>query len=496
MRFITTSLHIWPRQSNLRYGGNSLKAKQFTLLKSSKFGASQPAALLTQHPVASVGPAKNPLMILDWRSSFGVKPFHVVWETKRNVGLQDNQAKGQTRIESLARNEEKPLEGQPWLILNNSKTCRAILYGVILTSLILSSRPVSAQMTQVIAWGRNSGGQTNVPATLTNAVAISAKGYFTLALTTDGTVVGWGNDAYGDIDVPAGLSNVVSLGACWLHSLAVRADGRVVGWGSDFYSETTIPADLSNVVAVAGGAYFSMGLRADGTVAVWGNNSNTFATVAAGLSNVVAIAAGGDHCIALRADGSVVAWGANAFGESDVPGGLSNTVAIACGDNHSLALQFDGAVVAWGSYDVVPAGLTNITAIAAGGAHSLGLRSDGTVAAWGCSCGGATDVPTGLTNVVGIAAGGGDGIDHSVAFIWNGYSETAPSLTIHSVRDTIMLEINGPVRRHYVVEEATDLSPGSTWHFKQNLFITYTNQAFELRFEPGTSRFYRCRLLP
>ena len=74
----------------------------------------------------------------------------------------------------------------------------------------------------------------NVPAGLTNVVAIAGGGYHSLALKYDGTVVAWGDNSAGQTNVPAGLSNVVAVAAGGFHSLALKNDGSVVAWGDQF----------------------------------------------------------------------------------------------------------------------------------------------------------------------------------------------------------------------------------------------------------------------
>jgi hypothetical protein len=111
--------------------------------------------------------------------------------------------------------------------------------------------------------GANSFGQTNVPAGLSNAVAIAAGNGHNLALRTDGTVVSWGYNQDGATDVPVGLSNVVAIAAGQGDSLALRGDGTVVAWGPNASGDTTIPAGLSNVVAIAAGVYFYLALVGD-----------------------------------------------------------------------------------------------------------------------------------------------------------------------------------------------------------------------------------------
>ncbi len=74
-------------------------------------------------------------------------------------------------------------------------------------------------------------GQTNVPAGLTNVVAIAGGSYHSLALKYDGTVVAWGDDSAGQTNVPPGLNNVVAIAAGGFHSLALKNDGSHCGLG-------------------------------------------------------------------------------------------------------------------------------------------------------------------------------------------------------------------------------------------------------------------------
>jgi hypothetical protein len=211
-----------------------------------------------------------------------------------------------------------------------------------------------------------------------------AAGYYhTLAIKRDGTVLAWGSNISHETNVPAGLSNVVAVaaGGCDClpngdQSLALKSDGTVVGWGA-----TTVPTNVNNIVAISAGDNHALALTRDGTIIGWGLNYNGQATPPAGLSNVVAISAGGYHSMALRMDGTVVAWGNDYYGPTDVPASLSNVVAIAAGEDFSAALRNDGTVVAWGSNwageSIVPAGLSNIIAIATGARHVLALQNGG-----------------------------------------------------------------------------------------------------------------------
>ena len=286
----------------------------------------------------------------------------------------------------------------------------------------------------VVAWGDNSLGQTNAPASLTNVVAVAAGRNFCLALNRDGSVAAWGDNSLGQTNVPASLTNAVELGAGVTGSLAVRTSGTIAVWG--FVSAP--PADLTNGVTVGAGYSHYLALRTSGTLNVWGDNSFGQTNIPAGLSNIVAIAAGAYHSLALKADGSVAAWGDNTYGQCNVPAGLSNVIGIAGGYRHSLALKADGTVTAWGNDSYaqldIPAGLSNVVAVAAGNLHNLALRRDGTVVAWGDNSYAQLSIPAGLSNVVAISAG--VLANFSVALVGEGspaiYVPQPPSLSTYS----------------------------------------------------------------
>jgi uncharacterized repeat protein (TIGR02543 family) len=247
----------------------------------------------------------------------------------------------------------------------------------------------------VIAWGDNNRSQCNVPAGLTNVVAIAKGDYHSMALKSDGTVVAWGYNGKKQSNVPADLTNVSAVAAGEGYSMALKADGTIVAWGADAFNA---PSGLKDVVAMDANGNQSLMLKADGTVVTGRNNNN--GDIPLDLSDVIAVAAGGAHSLALKSDGTVVAWGHNNKGQCRVPEGLKNVVAIAAGGYHSMALKSDGTVVVWGDNSWgqcnVPAGLTNVVAIAAGWFHNLALKSDGSVVAWGDNRIGQCSVPEGL----------------------------------------------------------------------------------------------------
>ncbi len=298
----------------------------------------------------------------------------------------------------------------------------------------------------IVAWGDNSWGETNIPSGLTAPVAIAAADDQSLVLQSNGIPAQWGEiTADPRWSVPADLTNAIAIASgADPFNLALTDKGTVRGWGGNDYGCSTVPAGLSNVVAIAAGYEHSLALKSDGAVVAWGDNTFGQTNVPSWLSNVVAIAAGEFQSLALRSDGTVVGWGDNVNGESTgtptsspyitngvvtIQGNvLSNVVAIAAGVGYfSLGLKTDGTVVQWGvSYmQQPPSNLGKVVAIAAGGHFALGLKGDGTVVAWGNSLYGATSVPLGLSNVVAIAAG----LDHGIALVGNGASTTVPILT-------------------------------------------------------------------
>jgi alpha-tubulin suppressor-like RCC1 family protein len=268
--------------------------------------------------------------------------------------------------------------------------------------------------------GDNTYGQRNVPFGLSNAVAVAAGGYFSLAVRNNGTVIGWGDNTYGQTNIPAGLSNVTSIAAGQCHGVALLANGVVTNWGSyynlSYYSVTNYSVGTrpppSNIVAVAAASDHDLALLSNGTVVAWGLTNSLGNYVPTNVVGVKAIGCGAENNVALLTNGTVLAWGDNILGEDNVPAGLSNVAAIATGAEHSLALMSNGTVVAWGANPDgetnVPAGLSNVVAIAAGGGQSLALQAPGTLVAWGEST--LTNIPAGMIGVKAISAG----FDHNL----------------------------------------------------------------------------------
>lgn len=266
-------------------------------------------------------------------------------------------------------------------------------------------------VSEMALWGGNLNATipTNVPAGLSNLVAVAAGDYHVLALKADGTTVSWfaQYSQLGSLtNTPTNATNVIAISAGGLKSMALRTDGRVVVWGDNAYDQTSVPASLTNAVAIAAGSQHCMALRSNGTVVAWGYNGFGQTSVPAGLSNVVSIAAGRYSSMALMVDGRVVVWGGSSL-ERTVPNNVTNIVAIAGGQGLCVAVNADGRLMQWGqAVQNFPTGLSNVVAIANTGFMGIALRKDGTVVPWGQKV---NSVPDGLVNVFAMAVGGYEG---------------------------------------------------------------------------------------
>ena len=302
----------------------------------------------------------------------------------------------------------------------------------------------------------------DVPADFTY-MQVSAAEDYSLAVGSDGYAYAWGRNQYGGIgnsSVPTGRNNsnakslvpvrvqgpsssskglqAIQVSAGGFHSLALGSDGYTYAWGWNSYDQlgnnttggylepTSVPVrvrDPANpndagkglqAVQVSGGYYHSLAVGSDGYTYAWGNNSygelgNSSIPTGAANSRAMSpvpvrvrdpanpndaskglkarqVSAGSWHSLVLGSDGYAYAWGDNDNGQlgnntktdSPVPVRVRDpanpndaskalkAVQVSTGWVHSLALGSDGYAYAWGNNsngqlgnDTIPTGFTN-----------------------------------------------------------------------------------------------------------------------------------------
>jgi len=264
-----------------------------------------------------------------------------------------------------------------------------------------TSSIIKLTVQQLVTWGNNTLGATNMPPHLTNVAAISANFYGNIALRADGTVTIWGDSGYVATNTAAGISNVVEVGAGYHYYLVLKSNGRPYAWGYNLSAAfTNAVMSQSNIVALEAGNGTCALLKNDGSVVLIGASGVQLGTAASSLTNVVSLEPFDDGFIALRPDGTV--YGYN--GGFPPPSTVSNVLAISSGRYQGLAVKRDGNVQDWPS-TLIPAGTTTIIAVAAasGQGPEFAVRSDGTIISGGVGI--ATNIPYGLANVLRLDAG-------------------------------------------------------------------------------------------
>lgn len=335
------------------------------------------------------------------------------------------------------------------------------------TSLILMDKSVSAASSPLPAfsWGSNAWSQlghgympdNNTPLPVYSAfgfdtfTAISAGGYHSLGLASNGKLYSWGDNMWGQlgngdnvnaagptqVNLPAGVSDGFSytaISAGGTHSLGLGNNGKLYSWGDNAYGELGvesnitykyIPLAVSMPVGVSGfklfsaGSNYSLGLGSDGKLYSWGRNNYgqlgdgtaankptpVAARLPAGVSSdltFIALSAGGNHSLALGNNGKLYSWGRNEYGQ--------------LGDGTNFERRIPVAVK-------LPDGVSSdfaFTAISAGDTHSLALGNDGKLYSWGCNEDGqlgdgtktnrrtpvAVNLPFGVNSFTALSAGG------------------------------------------------------------------------------------------
>ena len=277
--------------------------------------------------------------------------------------------------------------------------------------------------------------------------AVSAGGYHTCALMTDGKGNCWGNNSRGELGngwtpsrvTPGNVLNlsigVLGVSAGRAHTCALTTGGGTKCWGYNYsgqlgdgtQNDRSAAVDVSGltsgVVEITVALEHSCVLTTGGGAKCWGSNSSgqlgdgttagrlTPVSVTGLASGVTAISADGFHTCALTTSGGAKCWGYNSYGQLgdgtvtnrpapvDVVGLSSGVSAVSTGLAHACALMTGGGVKCWGDNGsgqlgdgtgtsrmtpVAVVGLTSgVSAISAGGYHTCALTTAGEVKCWG-----------------------------------------------------------------------------------------------------------------
>lgn len=316
----------------------------------------------------------------------------------------------------------------------------------------------------VKCWGENSDGQLgngmgtgqSVPVDVSylgsGVSAISAGGWHTCALSTEGAVLCWGSNSYGQLGNGTTLDAMTPITVTGLdsgataitsgtwYSCALAGPDHVKCWGSNSdgqlgngsTTDSLIPVDVSGigsgVTAIAAGNYHTCVLTSSSGVKCWGENihgelgnamdmdSSTPVDVNGLSSGVMALYVGGYHSCVILSAGGVKCWGMNWYGQIgdgtttdrhtpvSVNGLGDGIVMISAGGLHTCALTGTGVVKCWGenSYGQLGNGTTTnqnrpvsvsglnsgMLAVVANGSHSCAIDNVGGVKCWGDNGGG------------------------------------------------------------------------------------------------------------
>jgi len=335
----------------------------------------------------------------------------------------------------------------------------------------------------VFAWGNSGPAVTNVPLSLTNVAAIACNGFdqnpaYVLALRSNGLVSAWGSvSSLGPVNIPAGLSNVVAVAAGSAYTLALVSDdglpvilrepvGGTAFSGNSFTLSAKVasatpltyawslngtnipdatnasyviskaqPSDVGSYQLIVSnltgstasfpvpvvvidaaptlltfstgtnrpyvGTAFSLGSAPigsgpmqtqwrlngqnvpDGTNAdlvfsrLRGTNGGSYTFVASNSFGAVT------SSVVLVMPVSIVGWGSSVYGTTNPPINLSNAVAVSLWGELAEALRADGTVATWGMQGSnVPPYISNVVEVANNSSAFFTLKSDGTVRGW------------------------------------------------------------------------------------------------------------------
>jgi alpha-tubulin suppressor-like RCC1 family protein len=229
--------------------------------------------------------------------------------------------------------------------------------------------------------------------------SVSAGGYHTCGLKSDGHLLCWGNDTSNQVSqAPSTTFTQVSAGDAY--NCGLKDDGKAACWGLNSRGQSSPPTDTLKLIS--SGLEHTCGIKTNGTAICWGRGDE--GQIAQQTGTFIEISAGGRHSCGIKNDGTAICWGSNLAGQSAQQTGTFTQ--ISAGAMHTCGLRPNGAIECWGSGTD---GQTTVVVgtykqVSAGDSHTCGLKTDGTIACWGSDSFTQSSAPTGTFTQV--SAGG------------------------------------------------------------------------------------------
>ncbi len=312
---------------------------------------------------------------------------------------------------------------------------------------------------QLWTWGFQNNGQLGINSTVsrstpvttfaggTNWKQVSSGSFHVAAIKTDGTLWTWGygnegrlgNNSATDRRTPvttfAGRTNWKQVSAGGFHTAAIKTDGTLWTWGRGLFGElgnnsttnrftpVTTFAGGTNWKQVSCGGAHTAAIKTDGTLWTWGDGGNgtlginkslsslTPVTTFAGGTNWKQVSCGNLHTAAIKTDGTLWTWGRGNEGRlgdnntisRSTPvttfAGGTNWKQVSCSSDNTAAIKTDGTLWIWGTQGsrlgindsttnrstpvTTFAGGNNWKQVSAGGFHTAAIKTDGTLWTWG-----------------------------------------------------------------------------------------------------------------
>jgi hypothetical protein len=247
------------------------------------------------------------------------------------------------------------------------------------------SRPGTAPQHNLLFAPRNVAG---IAASGTITPSVSAGGFHTCGLKSDGHLLCWGNDSSNQIQAPSTTFTQISAGDT--HTCGLKDDGKAACWGLNSTGQSSPPTDTLKLIT--SGLGHTCGIKTNGTALCWGRGNE--GQIAQQAGTFTQISAGGLHSCGIKNDGTAICWGSNIAGQIAQQAGTFTQ--ISAGNLHTCGLRPNGAIECWGRGVEGQTTVVDGTykQVSAGAEHTCGLKTDGTIACWGSDSFSQSSAPT------------------------------------------------------------------------------------------------------